>query len=117
MRITEELLRKRSEHNEGVLSTLKEITLHQFEIEKIENISNYCRELEILFLQSNLISKIENIGKLKHLKYLNLAVNNISEIENLEGCESLTKLDLTANYIHNLLSVESLKSNIQLREL
>ena len=30
VRITEELLRKRAEHNEGELWTLKEVTLHQF---------------------------------------------------------------------------------------
>lgn len=28
VRITEELIRKRSEHNEGCISTLEEITLH-----------------------------------------------------------------------------------------
>ncbi|KAF0688885.1 hypothetical protein As57867_019512, partial [Aphanomyces stellatus] len=35
-RITLDLLRKRSEHNEGIVSTLEEISLHQEEIEKIE---------------------------------------------------------------------------------
>ena len=33
-RITQELLRKRAEHNDGILSTLEEISLHQ---ENIEN--------------------------------------------------------------------------------
>jgi protein TilB len=88
-KITEELLRKRSEHNECILSTLEEISLHQFDIEKIENLDKYCRHLKILFLQNNLIEKIENIEKLKELEYLNLAVNNISMIENLEYNESL----------------------------
>jgi protein TilB len=50
-------------------------------------------------LQNNIISKIENLNKLKELEYLNLALNNISKIENLEGCESLRKLDLTVNFI------------------
>lgn len=89
-RITEELLRKRSEHNEGILSTMEEVSLHQFEIEKIENLAVYCRHLKILFLQNNIIEKIENLEKLKELEYLNLAVNNISVIENLEYNESLT---------------------------
>lgn len=57
-RITLDLLRRRAEHNEGVLSTLKEITLHQFQIEKIELVGDVCRELEYLFLASNLIKKI-----------------------------------------------------------
>lgn len=88
-RITEELLRKRSEHNDGILSTLEEISLHQFDLEKIENLDKYCRHLKILFLQNNLIEKIENLEKLKELEYANFAVNNISMIENLEQCESL----------------------------
>jgi len=37
---------------------LKEIALHQYDIEKIENLDVYCRNLEILLLQNNQISKI-----------------------------------------------------------
>jgi protein TilB len=88
-RITEELIRKRSEHNEGVISTLEEISLHQFELEKIENLDKYCRHLKILFLQNNIIEKLENLEKLKELEYLNIGVNNISMIEGLDQCESL----------------------------
>ena len=88
-KITLELIRKRSEHNEGVISTLEEISLHQFEIDKIENLDLYCRHLKILFLQNNIIEKIENLSKLKELEYLNLAVNSVSVIENLSNCESL----------------------------
>ena len=98
-RITEELLRKRAEHNEGRLSTLEEVALHQFEIEKIENLDKLCRHIKILLLHNNIIEKIENISKLKELEYLNLALNNIWIIENIEGCESLRKLDLTANFL------------------
>ena len=76
-RITEELLRKRSEHNEGVLSTMEEVSLHQLEIERIENLEYYCRHLKILYLQNNIIEKLENLDKLKELEYLNLAVNSI----------------------------------------
>ncbi|KAJ3195888.1 Protein tilB [Irineochytrium annulatum] len=115
--IDEKLIRRRSEHNDGEISSLREITLHQFDIERIENLDIYCRNLEILFLQNNLISKIENLSKLKRLKYLNLALNNITVLENLEGCESLSKLDLTVNFIWNPLDLESLKSNIFLEEL
>lgn len=58
-------------------------------MEKIENLELLCRHLKILYLQSNLIPKMENLNKLKELEYLNLAVNNISKIENIRGCESL----------------------------
>eukprot|EP00741_Cyanophora_paradoxa_P008862 tig00001388_g8579.t1 len=119
VRITEELLRKRSEHNDGCLSTLKEITLHQFDIEKIELFDKLCRGLEIIYLQNNLVGKLENLNRLKALKYLNMAVNNITKIEGLQGCESLEKLDLTCNFVDvdELASLESLKHNIFLREL
>lgn len=98
-RITVELLRKRSEHNEGIISTLEEISLHQEELEKIEVIGTLCRKLRILYLQNNIIEKIEDLTHMKDLRYLNLALNNISRIEGLGSCEFLNKLDLTVNFI------------------
>ncbi|ETO29296.1 Leucine Rich Repeat family protein [Reticulomyxa filosa] len=89
----------RAEHNDGILSTLEEITLHQQNIEKIELIHNCCKNLKILYLQNNLISKIENLTKLIRLEYLNLALNNIQCIQGLGSCENLRKLDLTVNFI------------------
>lgn len=117
VKITEELIRKRAEHNEGLIYSLEEISLHQSDIEKIENIDKWCRDLKILYLQSNLIDKIENVGKLKQLEYINLALNNIQRVENLENCENLKKLDLTVNFIAELTSLESLKDNIFLEEM
>ena len=96
--LTEDLIRRKAEHNEGMLSTLEEIALHQLDIDKIE-VLNSCRCLQIVYLQNNLISKIEGLHRLKQLDYLNLALNNITKIENLEGCEALRKLDLTVNFI------------------
>ncbi|XP_072155342.1 dynein axonemal assembly factor 11 isoform X2 [Bemisia tabaci] len=115
--ITEELLRKRAEHNEKEICTLEEVSLHQESITKIEHIDKWCRELKILLLQSNLISKIENLGRLKLLEYLNLALNNIEVIENLQGCEMLQKLDLTLNFIGDIESVRSLQHNEHLESL
>jgi len=56
--VTVDLVRKRSEHNEGEISTLEEIALHQENIDRIEGLDKWCRDLKILLLQSNLISKI-----------------------------------------------------------
>ncbi|KAM4865566.1 dynein axonemal assembly factor 11 isoform 2-T2 [Thomomys bottae] len=116
-RITEDLIRRNAEHNDCVIFSLEELSLHQQEIEKLEHIDKWCRELKILYLQNNLIGKIENVNKLKKLEYLNLALNNIEKIENLEGCEVLTKLDLTVNFIGDLSSIKTLKHNIHLKEL
>lgn len=115
--VTEQLIRKHSEHNELIIGTLEELTLHQEDIEKIENIQHRCHHLKILYLQNNLIAKIENLHKLKKLEYLNLSLNNIEIIENLEQLESLKKLDLTLNFIGHLQSVTNLRDNYNLREL
>ena len=117
VRVTEELVRKRAEHNNYEISSLEELSLHQQDLERIEHLDKWCKELRILYLQSNLIPRIENVGKLKKLEYLNLALNNITKVENLTGCESLNKLDLTVNFVHELTSIESLKENKFLKEL
>ena len=80
-RITEELIRKRAEHNEGILPDLqvddntvkiqKELSLHQEDLERIEMLEQFCRHLKILLLQGNAIGKLENVSKLKELEYLN----------------------------------------------
>jgi len=119
-RLTEELIRKRAEHNEGCLPDLEEIALHQQELEKIESLESCCRHIKILLLQNNIIPKMEGLTKLKELEYLNLALNNVGKIEGLEGCESLRKLDLTVNFvaIEDLEeSVYNLKANIMLEDL
>lgn len=36
--------------------------------------------------------KLENLGRLKRLEYLNVALNNIAVVENLERCECLKKV-------------------------
>lgn len=115
--ITVDLIRKRAEHNDRELSTLEELSLHQEDITRIEVIDNVCRKLKILYLQNNLIPKIENLHRLKELEYLNLALNNILRVEGLTGCEMLNKLDLTVNFIADVTSIESLKENRHLTQL
>eukprot|EP00933_Yihiella_yeosuensis_P041003 TRINITY_DN3542_c1_g1_i1.p1 TRINITY_DN3542_c1_g1~~TRINITY_DN3542_c1_g1_i1.p1 ORF type:complete len:428 (+),score=117.05 TRINITY_DN3542_c1_g1_i1:56-1339(+) len=119
-RLTEELIRKRAEHNEGVIGDLEEIALHQQELEKIESLEACCRHIRILLLQNNIIPKMEGLNKLKELDYLNLALNNISKIEGIEGCESLRKLDMTVNFIgveELEESVYNMKANMTLQDL
>lgn len=110
---------QRAEHNEGMISNLEELALHQQHIEKIELLHRACRNLKILLLQSNLISKIQNLHRLKQLQYLNLALNNVSKVQNLQRCESLEKLDLTMNFIpvSGLLAFHTLRHNEFLRDV
>lgn len=66
--ITEQMIRSKAEHNESIISTLEELSLHQQDITKITNLDKWCKNLQILYLQSNLISKIENLSRLKSLR-------------------------------------------------
>lgn len=52
------MVRRRAEHNECEISSLEEVSLHQQDIERIEHIDRWCRDLRILYLQNNLIPRI-----------------------------------------------------------
>jgi protein TilB len=116
--LTVEMLRKRSEHNEGVLSSMEEVAMHQDEIGVLTNVfERYSPHLRIIYLQNNYIEKIEHLNRLIELEYLNLALNNITVIDGLDGCEKLNKLDLTCNFVVDLVTVQSLEANPYLKEL
>ena len=115
--INELELKKRAEHNYGRLFDLEEISLHQLNIRKIENLDKFCRQLRIIYLQDNAITKLENLKRLKCLDYLNVSMNVIETIEGLDGCENLRKLDLTLNFVGQLSSVLNLRKNQHLEEL
>ena len=55
VRITDQLLVSRAEHNEGHLPTLEEISLHQQSLDKIEYLNRVCADLKILQFQVKLI--------------------------------------------------------------
>lgn len=107
------LIRKRSEHNECLVSTLEEIALHQEELEEIGNVlGRTCgKTLRILLLQSNVISRMHpsHLRYFRSIDYLNLALNNIRVIEGIEHFEFLNKLDLTLNFI----DVDALEDSIE----
>ena len=62
---------------------------------RIEHLDRWCKGLKILYLQNNLIPRIENVGRLKQLEYLNLALNNVERVENLQSM-----LNILFAYIH-----------------
>ena len=55
--------------------------------------------LEKLQLDNNVIEKIENLGHLVHLKWLDLSFNNIKKIEGLESLVNLADLSLYNNHV------------------
>jgi len=106
--ITLDLLRRRSEHNEGLVSTLEELALHQEELESIGPVlGRTCgRTLRILLLQNNCLGPTlleRETRLLKRMVYLNLALNNLTALGDRPGvlsrCEFLEKLDLTLNFV------------------
>lgn len=83
--VTEELVRKKSEHNECVIGTLEELSLHQEDVEKIEYLHNWCKGLQILYLQSNLISKIGKLSIYLHCEnclciFLSISFNAVTSL-------------------------------------
>ena len=104
VKLTEELIRRKAEHHDGPLTTLEELTLHQLEIERLEPVlGSVCRKLRILYLQNNIIAKMEHLHHMKDMRYLNMGLNNVTRVEGLGSCEFLNKLDLIVNFILNAL--------------
>lgn len=56
--VNEAMIRSRAEHNEGILGTLEELSMHMLHIEKLEHFDKLCKKLKILLLQNNIVSKI-----------------------------------------------------------
>jgi protein TilB len=119
--ITLDLIRKRAEHNEGLVSNLEEIALHQEELEAIGPIlGRTCgKTLRILLLQNNVIDRMDpaDFKHFKRLEYLNLAINNIHNVQGIAHLEFLEKIDLTLNFIHLNSLRESLEAMVPLRSL
>lgn len=76
-------------------SKLKILNLSDMKIVKIEPIFNLMN-LEWLYLENNLINKIENLDY-PRLKGLNLGNNKITKIEGLDRLTSLEELYLQNN--------------------
>jgi len=119
--ITLDLIRKRSEHNECLVSTLEEIALHQEELESIGPIlGKICgKTLRILLLQNNVIDRMNpsDLRPFRSLEYLNVALNNIAVVEGIAHLEFLKKVDLTLNFIGFMKLEESVDCMRELRSL
>lgn len=81
------------------LLKLTHIHLDREQIGEIDNLSEYLGEVTNLYLQCNLIRRIENLEFLYKLKFLVLSNNQIRHIENLLGLKQLKLLDLSYNLI------------------
>jgi protein phosphatase 1 regulatory subunit 7 len=75
-------------------------------IKRIENLT--MQTLEILSLQSNRLTKIENLNHMINLTELYLSENGLKKIEGLENLKKLKTLDLSINEIERIENVECL---------
>jgi protein phosphatase 1 regulatory subunit 7 len=76
-------------------------------IKALENL--YLPNLSILSIQSNRITKIENLENLLNLTELYLSDNGLTKIQGLDNLQKLRVLDLANNLIERLENIECLK--------
>ncbi|XP_053571880.1 leucine-rich repeat and coiled-coil domain-containing protein 1 [Bombina bombina] len=96
---------------------LHSLNLHCNQISKIEGLG-HLYNLQYLDLSSNLITKIEGLDSLPCLHSLNLSCNKLIRVEGLEKLLNLKKLNLSYNRIHDLSGLISLHGrNHQLSHL
>lgn len=83
--------------------------LHSYSFVDIANLENYCN-CNTLYLNNNLIRKIEGLSHLSKLTFLYLSGNKIQKIEGLEGLTQLNVLDLSSNLIEKIENISHLTS-------
>ncbi|XP_074659332.1 leucine-rich repeat-containing protein 46-like [Tubulanus polymorphus] len=91
-----------SNSQEKLLNALDKVThvrLDRENISRIDNLELLGKNVTNLYLQANLIVKIENLECLTNLSILMLANNKIKRIENLLMLKRLKLLDLSENMI------------------
>jgi len=81
------------------LLKLTHVHLDREQIGEIDNLAEYLGDVTHLYLQQNLIEKIENLEFLHRLKFICLANNRIKRVENLSMLSNLKFLDLSHNCI------------------
>ncbi|XP_077480787.1 protein phosphatase 1 regulatory subunit 42 [Stigmatopora argus] len=115
VRLTTELIAK-SKNNfkkkiglslQDYLRTLTHLHFSGYNIEDIGDLSE-CRNLSVLYLYDNQVTRIHNLDFAHNLTHLYLQNNNITVIENLSHLRKLYKLYLGGNKISMLEGLENL---------
>jgi len=95
---------------QGVADNLRVLIMSKNQIEGIKFPLDAMKNLDVLDLHENKISKIENINRLVSLRVLNLSNNQIEVLENLSGLKSLVELNLRKNKISTIGDIIGLNS-------
>ncbi|KAJ9100676.1 hypothetical protein QFC21_003721 [Naganishia friedmannii] len=91
------------------LVLLEELWLGKNKIRGLENLSTF-KHLKILSIQSNRITKMENLEELESLEELYLSHNGVEKIEGLEKNLKLKTLDIGNNRITKIENIAHLKN-------
>ncbi|CAF1476105.1 unnamed protein product [Rotaria magnacalcarata] len=105
--------RRADESVEHYLSRLTHLPFQDRAIDSIDFLPP-CRQLTVIYLYDNFITKIENFNFAENLTHLYLQNNRIQKLENLDGCPKLQKLYIGGNQIQVL---EGLEKCTQLSEV
>jgi hypothetical protein len=84
------------------LLKLTHVHLDRENIGEIDNLAEYLNDVTHLYLQHNVIKKIENLEFLQNLTFLVLSNNQITLIENIKSLKKLKLLDLSSNLIESI---------------
>lgn len=78
---------------------MTELSMYNQNLTEIPKFLLKCINLKHLSLNSNKISKIENLQNCKRLRELNLTDNNLTSLDGLESLQRLRYLDVDTNLI------------------
>ena len=106
----------KAEEQAEKLLRLTHIHLDRENIVMIDSLAEYLGPITNLYLQHNLIERIENLEFLTYLKFLVLSNNQIEKLENLKCLKALKFLDLSYNLIEEF-DVEELPSSLFILDL
>jgi Leucine-rich repeat (LRR) protein len=98
------------------LLKLSRVHLDREQINEIDNLVEYLGHVTHLYLNVNLIARIENLEFFKNLTFLILSDNRIERIENVLMLHALKLLDLSSNLI-DVVDVEQLPKNLSFLDL
>lgn len=102
-----------SDINRGnyTINNIENVVVTNADFYKIPPFIKFLKNIKLLDLSHNLITKIENLDSLNHLRTLILSHNHIRKIENLYSLVSLEYLDLSYNPIEHVENINTLKLN------
>jgi internalin A len=95
----------------SLLASLSKLEILYIDSAVISDISPLASltELRILILESNYISDISTLASLTNLTEINLCANSISDISPLASLSKLTKLDISYNDINDISPLTNLE--------